>query len=114
MVDDLQAIFADRKRLVEVVRLAKNIRRMSVRETLPKVHCPVLVVWGAQDKVTPPSAANDFQRLLPNAELHFIERCGHAPMMERPAEFNRLVEAFLRRLAERSGEISAAAQPVRI
>lgn len=101
MVDELQAIFADRQRLVAVVRLAKNIRRMSMRESLPRVHCPVLLVWGAEDKVTPPDTANDFIKLLPAAELHFISRCGHAPMMERPAEFNR--QSHFHRLSVRNG-----------
>lgn len=110
MVDELQAIFRDRKKFIEVVRLAKNIRRMSVQETLPRVHCPVLLVWGAEDKVTPPDTANDFKQLLPDAEVHFLSRCGHAPMMERPAEFNRLVTDFLQRIAARSGAIYASRQ----
>jgi pimeloyl-ACP methyl ester carboxylesterase len=101
MVDELEDIFNDRQRLREVVRLAKNIRKVSVRELLPQMHCPVLIVWGAEDRITPPSAAREFQKLLPDAELYFIPQCGHAPMLERPDEFTRLAEDFLRRVAAR-------------
>jgi pimeloyl-ACP methyl ester carboxylesterase len=65
------------------------------------MHCPVLIVWGAEDRITPPSAAREFQKLLPDAELHFIPQCGHTPMLERPDEFTRLAEDFLRRVAAR-------------
>jgi pimeloyl-ACP methyl ester carboxylesterase len=102
MVDELQAIFCDRKKLREVVRLAKSIRRASLREVLPKIYCPALLIWGADDKITPPSAARDFQKTLPDAELHFIPRCGHAPMLECPAEFNRLAEDFVQRVTPRA------------
>ncbi len=101
MVNELEAIFNDRAKLREVVRLAKNIRKVSVRELLPQIHCPVLIIWGAEDRITPPSAAREFQRLLPDAELHFIPHCGHAPMLERPVEFTGLVEDFLQRLSGR-------------
>jgi pimeloyl-ACP methyl ester carboxylesterase len=43
--------------------------------------------------------AREFQKLIPNSELHFIDRCGHAPMMERPQEFNVILENFLKKLA---------------
>jgi pimeloyl-ACP methyl ester carboxylesterase len=101
MMNELEAIFSDRARLREVVQLAKNNRNVSVRELLPQIHCPVLIIWGAEDRITPPHAAHEFHRLLPNAELHFIPRCGHAPMLERPVEFTRLAEDFMRRLSAR-------------
>jgi pimeloyl-ACP methyl ester carboxylesterase len=101
LVDELMAISNDLKKLKEILRLAKNTRKVSVRELLPRIHCPVLLVWGADDKITPPSAAREFQKLLPDAELHFISQCGHAPMLERPVEFTRLVEDFLRRVSAR-------------
>jgi pimeloyl-ACP methyl ester carboxylesterase len=35
---------------------------------------------------------------MPTSELHFVDKCGHAPMMEVPEEFNRLLDAFLTKL----------------
>jgi pimeloyl-ACP methyl ester carboxylesterase len=47
------------------------------------------------DTITPPFVGQDFNKLIPNSELHFIDKCGHAPMMEVPDEFNNILEAFL-------------------
>ena len=42
----------------------------------------------------------EFQRLIPNSELHFIDKCGHAPMMEVPGEFNRILDGFLSKIKQ--------------
>ena len=47
------------------------------------------------DTITPPIVAHEFNRLIKNSELHFIDKCGHAPMMEHPAEFNRILAKYL-------------------
>jgi 2-hydroxy-6-oxonona-2,4-dienedioate hydrolase len=41
--------------------------------------------------------AEEFHKLLPDSELFWVDRCGHAPMMEHPEEFNRLLEAWLKK-----------------
>jgi pimeloyl-ACP methyl ester carboxylesterase len=40
----------------------------------------------------------EFNKLIPNSELHFIDKCGHAPMMEVPDEFNKILQGFLTKL----------------
>ena len=102
MVDEVLDLLDDRQKALGILRMAKTIRFASVRELLPQVRCPVLLIWGADDKITPPGTAREFQSLLPDADLHFISRCGHAPMMERPGEFTRLVEDFLRDVPARN------------
>ena len=62
---------------------------------LPDMHQPTCIIWGKQDDVTPPNVAEDFHRLLPDAALYWIDKCGHAPMMEHPDEFNRLLHEWL-------------------
>lgn len=99
MVDTTLDLFADRQKFRVSLRVARFIQETSVRELLPAIRCPVLLVWGANDQITTPEAAREFHSLLPDAELHFLPRCGHVPMMERPAEFTRLVEAFLQRVS---------------
>ena len=42
-----------------------------------------------------PEVAEEFHKLLPNSELHWLEKCGHAPMMELPDEFNQVLEPWL-------------------
>jgi 2-hydroxy-6-oxonona-2,4-dienedioate hydrolase len=98
-VDDVMALLYDRKKAYDILYLAKSIRNESLRSVLPQVTCPVTLIWGADDRITPPDTAEEFKALLPQAELHFIPRCGHAAMMEQPQTFNRLVENFLKRLA---------------
>ena len=69
--------------------LAKHLHRLTM---------PVLLIWGKEDKITPPFVGEDFHRLLVNSELVLVEHCGHAPMMEKPEEFNRILDEFLQKL----------------
>ena len=57
---------------------------------------PVAIIWGAQDCVTPPSVADEFHSLLPDSDLYWIEKCGHAPMMEHPDQFNSTLDTWLK------------------
>ena len=62
---------------------------------LPKMKQPTCLIWGKQDKVTPPEVAVDFDKLLPDSDLFWIDKCGHAAMMERPEEFNNVLDTWL-------------------
>ena len=72
-------------------------QRHNLSKELARITVPVLLVWGLNDTITPPVVAHEFARLLPQAELCFLDHCGHAPMMERPAGFNRYLGRFLSR-----------------
>jgi len=54
-----------------------------------------LLVWGLDDLISPPEVALHFNNILPNADLRFIEKCGHLPMVEQPDIFNQYVHGFL-------------------
>ena len=62
---------------------------------LPKMDTPTCLIWGKNDNVTPPKVAEEFHELLPNSELHWIDKCGHAPMMEHPQQFNDILNKWL-------------------
>ena len=62
---------------------------------LPEVKVPTLVVWGRQDRVLPLAHAHVAERSIPNASLQIFEECGHAPMIEKPDDFNRVVSEFV-------------------
>ena len=64
---------------------------------LPELKVPSLIIWGKQDNVTPPSVAHEFNRLLPNSKLVWINDCGHAPMMEHPDVFNNSILDWLKK-----------------
>jgi pimeloyl-ACP methyl ester carboxylesterase len=75
--------------------MAKSAIRHNMSKDLDKIRIPVSLIWGRNDKITPPEVADEFHRLLPDSELHWVDNCGHAPMMERPEEFNRILKDFL-------------------
>jgi pimeloyl-ACP methyl ester carboxylesterase len=61
---------------------------------LHRIDVPVAIVWGAQDRVLPVAIAHELKRLLPQAELHILERCGHLPQVEKMGEFCDIVFRF--------------------
>lgn len=97
LLDDVVSIVNDRGRALRLIRMARSVQAETVTDRLPKLDMPTLLVWGKDDLITPPSVAHTFEEQLQNATLHFIDECGHAPMMEHPDEFNRLMLEFLRR-----------------
>jgi pimeloyl-ACP methyl ester carboxylesterase len=70
-------------------------RRPDSTPDLPRVSVPVLVVVGAEDRITPPDVAREMQRALPRAYLTVIEHAGHLSQFERPDEFSRALQDFL-------------------
>ncbi|OWY20664.1 alpha/beta hydrolase [Sphingobacteriales bacterium UPWRP_1] len=95
LVDEVYSIVTNREKALRVVSVAKSAIRNNMGNHLPKINVPALLIWGKQDRITPPEVANEFAGLIPNSELYFIDECGHAPMMEQPAQFNRILEQFL-------------------
>jgi pimeloyl-ACP methyl ester carboxylesterase len=71
-----------------------------ISERLPQIACPTFVVWGEDDHVIPARDAKRFQELIPDCRTVVLPDTGHVAMVERPARFNALLEAFL---AERPG-----------
>lgn len=66
-----------------------------IRDRLPRIQSPTLVLWGKQDQVTPVQYAEVAATEIPNAKLHLLDRCGHWSYLEHSDEFNRLVLEFL-------------------
>ncbi len=98
LVDEVFDTVNDREKAFRIVLTAKSAIKHNLGEELHAVKCPVLLIWGQQDTITPPFVAEKFHELIPQSELHFIDLCGHAPMMERPAEFNKILDGFLAKL----------------
>jgi pimeloyl-ACP methyl ester carboxylesterase len=66
-----------------------------LEEELPKISCPALIVWGAQDTLVPVKDAKRLEALIPDSRRVVFERTGHVAMLERPERFNSLLRAFL-------------------
>jgi pimeloyl-ACP methyl ester carboxylesterase len=97
LVDEVYDTVTDARMVMKIVRMAKSAKHENLGEILHRVCCPVLLVWGNEDIITPPATAHEFKQHIPHAELHFIQHCGHAPNIEQPDVLNQIVEQFLKR-----------------
>ena len=95
LIDQVYGIVNNRNTVIKTLAIAKSAIRHNMASDLPNMKQPVCLIWGKQDNVTPPEVADDFHKLLPNSDLYWIDKCGHAAMMERPEEFNQVLENWL-------------------
>ena len=97
IVDEVFATVNNRSKLVKTLAIAKSAIRHNMAKDLPNMQTPTCVIWGKNDNVTPPEVAEDFNRLLPDADLYWIDKCGHAAMMEHPDEFNTILQSWFQK-----------------
>jgi len=95
LVDRVFEIANNRVSILRLIGYAKSAIRHNMANDIPNFKMPVCLIWGENDKVTPPNVANEFHKLLPNSELHWMPLCGHAAMWEHPEEFSKIVLKFL-------------------
>ncbi|MDX2128700.1 MAG: alpha/beta hydrolase [Chloroherpetonaceae bacterium] len=72
-----------------------DLKRSGVRAKLGEVKKPVLIIWGRNDRFIPPKYAELIHREIKGSTLHFIEECGHVPMVEKPEEYFETVVQFV-------------------
>lgn len=97
LVDEVYGIVNDKSKLIRILSLAKSAIRHNMSDDLKDMKWPTCLIWGKQDTVTPPDVAEEFNRLLTNSTLYWIDQCGHAPMMEQPLQFNTFLDEWLDR-----------------
>ncbi|MBT8270442.1 MAG: alpha/beta hydrolase [Flavobacteriaceae bacterium] len=95
LVDEVYATVNDRNKLVKTLAIAKSAIRHNMAKDLPNMYTPTCIIWGKNDTVTPPEVAEVFHELLSDSDLYWIDKCGHAAMMEHPDEFNRILLNWL-------------------
>ncbi len=95
LVNEVFEITNNRIKVIKIIALAKSAIRNNLGDELSQIKQPVCLIWGNNDTITPPFVAKEFNKLIPNSELHFVDKCGHAPMMEVPEEFNVILGQFL-------------------
>jgi pimeloyl-ACP methyl ester carboxylesterase len=106
-VESVRRVLTTRASARRVLHVARSAKRSNLETRLAKVRVPTLLVWGKDDRITPPEIAERFRTLLPDAQLEFIANCGHAPMLEQPLIFNALVEDWLDESRSRRGRLGA-------
>lgn len=95
IVDEVFATVNDRNKLIKTLAIAKSAIRHNMAKDLPNMEIPICIIWGKNDTVTPPEVAEEFHELLPDSDLFWIDKCGHAAMMEHPDEFNEILDNWL-------------------
>lgn len=98
LIDQVFDTVNDRMKAIKTLAISKSAIRHNMAEDITSFHLPVCLIWGRQDAVTPPEVADKFHELLPNSDLFWIDHCGHAAMMERPQEFNTIVDEWLKKI----------------
>ncbi|MCB0382383.1 MAG: alpha/beta hydrolase [Psychroserpens sp.] len=96
IVDEVYETVNDRNKLIKTLAIAKSAIRHNMAKDLPKMVLPVCIIWGKNDTVTPPEVATEFNELLPDSDLFWIDKCGHAAMMEHPDQFNDILYSWLK------------------
>ncbi len=99
LIDEVFDTVNDRNKAIRVIMTAKSAVRHNLAEKLHLIKAPTLLIWGREDAITPAFVGEKFHELIPHSELHLIDKCGHAPMMEKADRFNDLLSDFLSRVA---------------
>lgn len=99
LVDGLFEAVNDRNKAIRIIITAKSAIRHNLADKLCEIKCPTLLVWGREDGVTPLFVGKKFNELIVSSKLVILEKCGHAPMMEKPEEFNNVLSKFLTSLS---------------
>lgn len=99
LIDEVYDIVNDRNKVIRVIKIAKSALRHNLSDKLDQIHAPTLLIWGKEDNITPPFVGEKFHELIKGSQLTFVEKCGHAPMMEYPELFNQHLDKFLKGIA---------------
>ena len=91
-----QTVFEHGEPAREALRAGMEVlSTKDLRDVLPKIRCPTLVIAGARDRLTSPDASQRMADVIQNARCHVIPQAGHAPFMSHPEEFLEVIVPFL-------------------
>ncbi|MFA0961989.1 alpha/beta fold hydrolase [Roseivirga sp. BDSF3-8] len=102
LVDEVFETTKSIPKCLRIVAIAKSAQRHNMAKDITNIQIPTLLIWGLNDTITPPLVAHEFHRLIPNSKMRFIDKCCHAPMMEHPEKFNRILENWLENEAHKA------------
>ena len=95
LVDEVFNVTNSNSKVLRIISIAKSAQRHNMAKDITRITVPTCLIWGLNDTITPPYVAHEFNRLIKGSELHFVDQCCHAPMMEQPAVFNAYLHKFL-------------------
>lgn len=95
LVDEVFNVTNSNSKVLRIISIAKSAQRHNMAKDITRITVPTCLIWGLNDTITPPYVAHEFNRLIKGSELHFVDQCCHAPMMEQPVVFNAYLHKFL-------------------
>ena len=95
LVDEVFEITNSIPKVMRIIAIAKSAQRNNMAKDIVHIKAPTLLIWGLNDTITPPEVGHEFNQLITGSTLRFIDKCCHAPMMERPEEFNTILTEWL-------------------
>lgn len=95
ILDEIMEVIHSPSKLLNMLAIARDTHEYNMKALLSDIPHPTLLVWGKNDEITPPEVARTFEEKLPRARLRWVEKCGHAPMMEHPDIFAFFLNEFL-------------------
>ncbi len=96
LVANIMDTVNNRGKVIRTLALAKSAIRHNMADDIPNMTMPTCVIWGKNDLVTPPEVGEEFHELLPDSDLYWVDKCGHAAMMEHPDEFNQILHRWFK------------------
>jgi pimeloyl-ACP methyl ester carboxylesterase len=108
-VETVRTVVSTRQTALRLLQVARAAKRHNLEDRLPAIGAPTCIIWGENDRITPPDVARRFHALIPRSELFLLPRCGHAPMLEQPEAFNAALAAWLLRTRDARRRRSCAA-----
>ncbi len=97
LIDEVFDITCSIPKCLNIVAIAKAAQRHNLAGEIGNISVPTCLIWGLNDTITPPPVAHEFNKLIPHSELWFIDECCHAPMMEQPRRFGKILDRFIRK-----------------
>ena len=88
--------------------LRKELTSYHLFDEVHRLTMPTLVIYGGRDRLLPTKSVPKWATKLPAGELEVIERCGHMPIIEKPAEVVARMKKFLARTSARTGTDTTA------
>ena len=77
LIDEVFETTSSIPKCMSIVGIAKSAQRHNLAKELYRIQVPTLLVWGLNDTITPPYVGHEFNRLIADSELHFVDKCFH-------------------------------------
>ena len=97
LVDEMRAMMHSVGAQAAMRQTRAIIGRADHRPLLATLRLPALIVCGREDKVTPPTASQELLRLLPHAQMEWLEKAGHQTPLEQAPSLARHLMQLVRR-----------------